>query len=245
MAFFYTLAAIFVRRLWHTHHWADAVLAGMMLGLAAWTKNAALLGAIIVGVWLVWMWLTRRIELRHVLLSLGVCAVVSAPWYIRNLSLAGMLMAPTAWVAQAQHTLDALFIFVTHFEIFGLPGWLLLAGIIASLIALLRRRNPPDITMLVWWTVPFFVAWWLFVSYDPRFVLMFLPLLAVIAAYWTAQVWSFIPHHWQQRAIIPLAVLALALGLQATWNNVEYKNEILHNPLMSDEARHNVVLGGR
>jgi 4-amino-4-deoxy-L-arabinose transferase-like glycosyltransferase len=242
MAFFYTLSAVFAWRLWHTRHWTDALLTGTMVGLAVWTKNAALLGVVIFASWLIWIRLTGRIQWRHVLLSMGACVLIAAPWYIRNLILARMLIAPTAWVAQARHTLDTLFIFASHFEIFGFPGWLLIVGIFASLIALLRRRNLPEITVLLWWAVPFFVAWWLFVSYDPRFLLMFLPLLTVMAAYWTVKIWSFIPHHWQQRAIIPLVVLALTLGLLAAWTNVEFKREMLRDPLMSDKAKHEIVL---
>ena len=242
MAFFYTLSAVFAWRLWHTRYWTDALLTGMMVGLAAWTKNAALLGGVIFAIWLISMWLRRHIELRHVLLSIGTFALVAAPWYIRNVIFTEMVIAPTAWVEQARHTLDTLFIYVTHFEIFGFPGWLILVGLVASLIALLRRRNPSAISMLIWWTVPFFIAWWLFVSYDPRFLLMILPLLIVIAAYWSAQVWSLVPHRWQRRVFIPLVALVLGLGLLAAWNNVEFKSEMLRDPLMSDEAKHEIVL---
>ena len=68
MAFFYTLAAIFALRLYDDHSASllDAALAGALIGLAAWTKNAALIGIVLLALWLVWCWINRRIGWRAV-----------------------------------------------------------------------------------------------------------------------------------------------------------------------------------
>jgi hypothetical protein len=95
---------------------------------------------------------------------------------------------------------------------------------------------------LLLWTVPFFAAWWLFVSYDPRFQLLFLPLLTVLAGLEAARLWRWLPAIWQRRLILPLAVGALVIALFIAWRSVEFKDEILRDPLMGDVAKHAIVL---
>ena len=126
----------------------DAALAGVLIGLAAWTKNAALIGIVLLALWLGWCWLNKRIGWREVALSLGLCALVAAPWYIRNLIGAGFLIPATAWTDQAQRTLESAFVLITHPENFGAPGWLMLAGVVAALPAAIRRRKPGAILLL-------------------------------------------------------------------------------------------------
>jgi 4-amino-4-deoxy-L-arabinose transferase-like glycosyltransferase len=239
MAFFYVMAAIFAWRLWQTRHWTDALLAGAMMGLAAWTKNAALIGIGVLGLWLGWSWLKGRINIRLIVLSLGACAVIAAPWYIRNLIGAGFLMPDTAWIADARPTIENLFIFILHPEIFGYTGWVMLTAWIATLIAFIRRRGESETFLLVW-TIPFFAMWWLFASYDPRFLLLFLPLLAVMGGIWLAR---SVPVEWRSRLAIPAAGLLLITTAYMLWISVEFKDNIARDPLMSNEARHQVVAG--
>ncbi|MBI1256081.1 MAG: hypothetical protein GC204_01300 [Chloroflexi bacterium] len=240
MAFFYTLAAVFALRLYEKRSLIDAALAGVLVGLAAWTKNAALISILLLALWLAWCWLNKRIGWREVMLSLVICALVAAPWYIRNLVGAGFLMPATAWTDKAQRTLESIFVLVTHPENFGAPGWLMLAGIFAALPAALRQRKPGEMLLLLW-TLPFFAAWWLFVSYDPRFLLLFLPLLCVLAGDLLARFWARIGIEWQPRVLFVIALITLFLTMQVVLHTVDYKNAILHNPLMSDADKRSVV----
>ena len=245
MAFLYTLSAIFAWRLWRDGRWVDALLAGITMGLAAWTKNAALLGVLFLSVWLMFVYIRRRIRLIHILLTLVSCALVAAPWYIRNIVEAGLIVPPTAWINQAQHTLAAAFIFITQPENFVLTGWIILIAVLQAVIALFRRPSESEKSfLLLLWTIPFFSFWWLFASYDPRFVLLFLPPLAVLAGSWTAHLWEQLSGTWRTRLVMPLAGIALLLGLYITWISVEYKPEILSNPVMTDGVKHSIVLGG-
>ena len=238
MAFFYTLAAIFAWHLWRSSHWSDALLTGTMIGLAAWTKNAALIGIGLWGVWLVWALLKRRVGWRHFVLALVACGLIAAPWYVRNWLYAGLLIPPTLWVDRATQTIDTLFVLVTHVQTYTVSGPLILLSLVTALVEAIRRRlNAPELLLLLWWTVPFYAAWWLVASYDPRFVLLFLPLLCVLAGVQLVKIWALIPALWHRRLIIPLAIVAVALALWATWNSVEYKDDILRNPLMSAEER--------
>jgi len=267
MAFFYALAALFAWRLWQTGHWTDALLAGLMMGLAAFTKNAALLGILFLGVWLTAALVRRRIGWQWAVLSLAACALVAAPWYVRNLIGAQMLIPATAWTDQAERTLTTLLAFVTYSGNFGLPGYILLVGVATAgieFIAGVRRSAlPPDPSPLGQWemklstefltgnalllllTVPFFIAWWLFVSYDPRFLLLFLPLLAVMAGLALVRLGELFPARWRNPLVIAAALLALVLAALVVWNSVDYKTDILRRPLMNNSDKHALVLANR
>jgi 4-amino-4-deoxy-L-arabinose transferase-like glycosyltransferase len=242
MAFFYGLSAVFALRLWHSGAWQDGLLTGVLAGLAAWTKNAALLGVPLLALWLGWLLIKRRIRLRVAALSLVVCAIVAAPWYIRNQLGAGFLVPDTAWTDQAQRTLNNLFVFLTKFDNFGLSGWAAMSGVVAALIVMLRHRGKaPERLLLLLWALPVFAAWWLFVSYDPRFLLLFFPLLCALGGAWLADVWRHIPSNWHPRVRVMAALVALLLTGQTLLFSVEYKDELLRDPFMSDSAKHVIV----
>jgi hypothetical protein len=209
-----------------------------MIGLAAWTKNAALIGMGLWGMWLLWGLLKRRIGWRHLTLAMVISGLIAVPWYVRTWLDAGLIIPPTLWIDRATQTIDTLFVLVTHLQTYSLSGPLILLSVITALIEVIRRKqNAPELLPLLWWTVPFYAAWWLFASYDPRFILLFLPLLCVLAGMQTINLWEMMPADWQHRLLIPLAIVALALALVAMWNTVEYKDNILRNPFMSAEER--------
>lgn len=243
MAFFHTLGAVFAWRLWRDNAAADALLAGLMMGLAAWTKNAGLVGMLALSLWLAWGWLRGRIGLRQVALALLAALLLAAPWYVRSLLNAGMLIAPTVWTDQAARTLTSLLGFVLFPERFGITGPLVTLGALASVWALARRTpDAPAHGLLLLWTVPYFAAWWLFASYDPRFLLLFLPPLTVIAGLWLARLWELLPPG-RRRAVLPLALLALLLALPAVWRSVEYKRALARSPLMAHAEKVEQVRG--
>lgn len=245
MAFLYTLAAIFAWRLWEGGNWADALLMGMAMGFAAWTKNAALMGIGFISLWLQYAWFKGRTQLRHIILALAVCAVVAAPWYLRNWLEARLIVPPTAWTEQAERSLGTLLLLITQPQNFAVTGWAILLAVITSAVEFMRRRATSAQIMLAVWTIPFFGVWWLLVSYDPRFVLLFLPLLCVWGGGWLVHAWGWLPNVWQKRITLPLAVLALAWTLYIAWIGIEYKGAILSDPFMGDAAKHTIVLSGK
>lgn len=245
MAFFHTSGAVFAWRLWHDNAAGDAVLTGLTMGLAAWTKNAALVGALALSLWLAWGWLRGRIGLRQVALAALALLLVAGPWYARSLLGAGVLIAPTVWTEQAARTLESLLVFVLFPDRYSLTGLLVTAGALASAGALLRRApDAPAHGLLLLWTAPYFVAWWLFASYDPRFLLLFLPPLTVMAGLWLASAWQVVPRGWQRRAVLPLALAALLLTAPVLVRSVEHKRAILRDPLMGHAAKVEQVRGG-
>jgi 4-amino-4-deoxy-L-arabinose transferase-like glycosyltransferase len=240
MAFSYTLAAIYALRLWRYGSMMDAILAGGLIGLAAWTKNAALLGVAFLTIWLLWCWIMRRVPARLIVVSLIACAAIGAAWYIRNLAGAGFAIPATAWTERAGRTVENLLVFVLHPENFALSGWLIALGTVATVIVTIRRRAPEYLLLLLW-SIPFFAAWWAFASYDPRFLLLFLPVLSVMAGLWAAKMWARVSQ--RQIARYALAALALALTLWIVWQTVEFKDEIARDPLMSDGDKRALVRG--
>ena len=245
MAFFYALAGVFALRLWESGRTRDAVIAGALVGLAAWTKNAALIGVPLLTIWLIWGMVQRRLSGRALIASLAACAAVAGAWYVRNLVGAGFLIPATAWTDQAQRTLDSATIYLSHPGIFGISGWLIVAGILAGIVAAWRSTDDlhrAAARFILLWTLPFFAAWWLFVSYDPRFLLLFLPPLTALSGDLLARAWDWISAAWQPRWRIALTMLVLILTAQALFRVVEFKYDLLRDPLMSDAAKHAIVL---
>jgi 4-amino-4-deoxy-L-arabinose transferase-like glycosyltransferase len=242
MAFYYTLAALFAWRAWQSNSPIDALISGITIGLGAWTKNAMLPA---VAFWLAFMlfgFLRKRISFKALVVACLACAVVAAPWYLRNLIEAHLLMPATAWTDQAAPNLANLLVFITHPENFGITGWLILIGIVLALLKLVRhwRTADRDILLLTF-TLPYFAFWWILASYDRRFLLYFLPILVVLAAGYAIKLWQRIPQSYQRSLGWLLTIITLGLTVYIATISIDYKAEIFRNPLMDDAAKHAVV----
>ncbi|MCC6615831.1 MAG: glycosyltransferase family 39 protein [Anaerolineae bacterium] len=296
MAYYWALTVLFCLRTIEGGAHVDALLAGVCLGLAAWTKNAALAGVpLLIGA-LAWAWWRQRIRLSDAALSLIAVAAVAGPWYLRNLIGAGFLMPDTAWTDQARRTLVNLAPFIAQPQDYGLMGWVITAGLLLALWRVTRallgfrrtalldtsteysvlsseyrvlsseyqvpstehrapsteHRAPSTehqslstqySALLLWWIVPYFLIWWLFASYDPRFLLHLLPLLAALGGALLAEIGLRLPGTWRGWLRIVVAAAALILALQAMWTAVEFKDELLRDPLMGHEAKVAIVRG--
>lgn len=246
MAFFYILAAIFTWRLLDSNHWADALLAGIMVGLAAWTKNAGLFTVMVLGVVLVYAAMTGRATRKNLLYVLIACLVVAAPWYIRNWVEVRLIVPPTAWTDQAERTLSSLLIFILQPQNFAITGWVIFASVVSAVYHCFRRpdTNKAQAFLLIL-TLPFFAIWWALVSYDPRFLLLLLPLLSVLAGGWAARFWTALASAHQNSLRIVLTTGVVLLTIYILWISVEFKREIIANPIMGDEAKHLIVSKAR
>ncbi len=243
MAFFYGLTALFCARLWDRGAAVDSLLAGVSLGLAAWTKNAALTGVPLLAIWLVWAWVRGRVSFVTALASLAVCALVAAPWYVRNLIGAGFIMPDTAWTDQAQRTVANLIPFISQPQNFSIQGWVVTAGILWAAARALRPGGAVH-ALLLWWSLPFLAVWWAFASYDPRFLLLFLPPLCALGGAVLAQAWTAVPPLWRPQLARGAAALALVLTLLAAFRAIEFKGELLRDPFMSHADKIALVRGG-
>jgi MFS family permease len=219
-----------------------------MMGFAAFTKNAALIGIPLLALWLVGAgWWRGWAGWRAALIGLAACALIAAPWYIRNLIGAGFLIPATAWTDQAERSLRTLAIYLTLPDNFAVTGWLVAAGLGWVGMRLLRDLHggrAPDAAelALVWFTLPFFAAWWLFVSYDPRFIMLFTPVLCAAAG--AMLVWLSGRVEWR-RMRFWLVTAACVGALAMAWIAVEHKTAILRDPFMSGADKIALVRGGR
>ncbi len=236
MAAYFTFGAAFAIATARHGRLVDAAAAGLCFGLAAWTKNAALLAVLLFLIYMLVHLIIGQLRLNHLMLSFGLVAIVAAPWYLRNLWLAGSLTPDTVWVDDARQTLANLFILISRPQNYGLPGWIMLGGVGWQIV----RR---DALVLLWWSLPYFVTWYLFASYDPRFILLFLPMLAVMGGGLMAQVWQVGRVRWPVQLPIRLIglVLLAALTIGVMWRSVEYKRPLLADPAMSHEQKLEIV----
>jgi hypothetical protein len=193
---------------------------------------------------MLWGVVRKRIGIQVFLAACIACAMVAAPWYIRNLIQAHLLMPATVWTNQAASNLSNLLVFITHPENFAFTGWLIIIAIGLALTALVRRPRSADreIFLLIF-TLPFFIFWWVLASYDRRFLLYFLPLLTVLAAAYGVRLWERVPQRYQYPVGWVLTLITLGMTVYIASISVDFKTEMLRHPLMSDEAKHQVVTG--
>lgn len=252
------LAMIFAWRLSRRSSAIDAALAGLLAGLAAFTKNGALLIPAALAGWIIFTHWPRRtgagraISRRETALIAGGVLLMAGPWYVHALLVYGYLIPPTGWTDQASRTLAMLFgpaLTPSHFLLGGMLG---LAGAGWQAVRLWRARPAlePRTALLLGFGVPFWLVWWLLFSYDLRFLLLIWGVFAVMGADllltaarglirqgWLART------GWLMRIALPVVVILLALP--AARMAVDHKPAILRNPFMSDDARHAIQLGGR
>lgn len=248
--FYVALAALFALRWVEDGGWRDALLAGLMAGLACWTKQSALVVlASLVGVAILRILYTRRVQAGLVgLVPMLVPAVVIAgPWYLRNYLLGGaedVLVLPGLYhVIRIGPRLLGVLPPLQYPADFGLPLTPLYAlglvlavwRIITEGWAALRKRGTwpwPDLVGLAV-LLPYWLAWWMRFSFTARFLLVVVPVYAVWAA--RPLTWLSRRQTWVTRYSRPLAgvtaALLLVYGLRAPLGGLAYA---ITHPFASD-----------
>jgi len=248
-AFFVTLALVFAARLAQSGDDRDALLVGILTGLAAWTKNSVLPVAGSMALWLAYLYWQRRVTWRSAGLALAGALATAGPWYLRNVLLWGHIVAPTVWTDQAQHTVKNLAPFVTYPDRFFAPGIVFMLGFVWALAAAFRSAGARQdgARLLLVTVLPFAAAWWWMASYDTRFLLAALPGIAVMGAWATVAIWSALAARYSldlKRAFqVALLVIVLLLALPSARKALTFKGDLARDPLMDDDKRHRIVLG--
>ncbi len=262
-AFPLMLALFYVALWWDSGRIRDALLGGILLGVALFTKQSAL-------TWLASLSLipflrflassscTDSHHWRRVLAGLAAVVLppllIAGPWYLRNILLdswanaipiAGLFhlrLPRTGWLGLAPS--------LAWPREFGFPlsglyalGWVMgLAAAAGQGWRVLHRRVstlPPDL-LLAAAAVPYWLAWWVSFSFDARFLLLILPLMAL----WTARPlgWAFrwladhtrLPRPWWQ---IGGSLLWLGLLLVGTRERLGGVYRAVTHPFASDMER--------
>ncbi len=245
--FFYGMSALFAARWARRAAPQEALLAGIMAGLAAWAKNSGLLIVGGFGAWLAYRLLIERRapkgELIGALLVGGGFVAVCGAWYVRNWALLGALVPPTGWTWLAQRTLGNLFPYSGEAG-YLFAGYALTVGVWFTLARAVARRHAPS-SLLMAFYLPFFGVWWLFFSYDERFLLSLSALAAVMAAEALRVCLAPLFRRLPPLHRTMLMHVALLSSFFALYTAVDYKGELLRNPIQSVEARWRVVFGAR
>lgn len=153
-------------------------------------------------------------------------------------------MPATVWTNQAVPNLSNLLVFITHPENFGPTGWLIVIGILLSLVQFFRQPHGSEREkMVLTFSLPYFAFWWLLASYDRRFLLYFLPILVVLAAHYSHEIWERISQHHQSSIRWILIPSTIIMTIYIASISIDYKTEMLRAPLMDDIAKHKVITG--
>jgi Dolichyl-phosphate-mannose-protein mannosyltransferase len=188
-ALFFILCA-YAGDVWlHTRTTRWAALAGVLAGLAMWTKQAgfAALGCLgLVFAWAIVLDVLNKSQpgrspvkaFANGALALGMALMAGGLWYVRNAYYDGWSNAvpgPGPFYYQlANHSPLFLVPFIGMFRDFGvLVSPLFIVGLVWALV-----RFRCTAWALVW-AVPYTLLWWRLFSYDARFMLTVLPFFAI------------------------------------------------------------------
>jgi hypothetical protein len=255
-SFYFTMSALFAWRWCRDARAEDGLLAGVMAGLAMWTKNSALTLVVSLPVLVALRWWMarvkyreplRRLPWRQIALSGGAVVAIALPWYLRNLVLFDFLFPPP-WTYRVQHDLETL-LAMTTWRSWAVSGWLFSASIACGLIAALRGgKKAKQWALLLIYTLPFYAAWWWMADYDPRLLMVTTPLLAVMAALMLENLAQILRVHltaaWFRLATTLVAVALISTAPFSLRQAVQHKPVIVIHPLSTDAEKHRVCLGG-
>lgn len=257
-AFYYVMCALFAWRWRNRLDWRDALLTGVMAGLALWTKSSAL--CLVVTLSLISFSILRnrtaergigiyRAQRRQIILMYGALFLFAAPWYLRNIFVFHTLIPPTIWMEQARRSAVSLLVMLSPESGFGLAGWLYLAALLIGSMRLMRGgwRSGTAWSLLMKFVIPFFLIWWCLASYDERFLVTIVPLLGVMGALTIEEVGEYLNPRFSpemSRAATSSSVILAAVYLLFVVNGaVDGKRAILENPWMDDQEKHQLRLG--
>jgi hypothetical protein len=179
----------------------------------------------------------------------GALAAIAGPWYVRNWLVFDAVIPVKPWTHLARHDLEPLLVMLRGGNgQFGVPGWLFTAALAFAAVRAVSPTRSPEWTVLLAFAGPFGAAWWWLASYDGRFLVTVVPVLAVMAALMLEEAARALaagrPAAWRRRAtrMAALGVVILApFSLRAA---IEHKWVLLRTPFLSDADRHRVRLGG-
>ncbi len=282
-AFPLALSLFYMLRWWQSGRGRDALLTGLLAGVALFTKQSALMAlAGLLAVPLLRL-LAVRGERQTALLGLAAMLLpplaIAAPWYVRNALIGGWgnvipiagqyhllgaspdvrgLLPPLMWPSAFGLPLTTIYTAGWIWGIIGAArqGWRVLRlHLFPSPYSGERGVRPTDPTgvkplptdlILAFAAFPYWLAWWWRFSFDPRFLLLILPPMAVwsvrplaTGAAWITQHISLPRTLWRVGGALLLAAL-LVWGARERLGGV-YR--AITQPFASDEEKLLAVKG--
>jgi hypothetical protein len=196
-----------------------AALAGLLAGLALWTKQAGFVALACLGLAIGWGLLQDLIAgrrpaalaaVRAGLAALGAALLAGGLWYLRNAYFDGWANAVPSpggfYLQQANTAWEYAIPFAGFFTVFGeIASTLYLAGLVWSVLRFKRAVWP------LIWAAPYSLLWWRLFSYDARFLLTVLPFFAILFGGLAAE-WRWPAPGWLRWAASLIVVAAVGWG---------------------------------
>lgn len=256
-----TLALLYTLRWWRYQRWRDALLAGLLVAVGLWTKQSALTYLASLAALPLVAWIAQRSEPGIVrrslvtwLLLLIPTLLIAGPWYLRNYLLGGAAnVIPSAGaihILQARHSLLNLIPPLGWPRDFGywlVPvyavGWLwgawraMFQGL--STLRAQQQELPADL-LIALLGLPYWVAWLTQFTFEARFLLLVLPLMAL----WAAHPLNYLIEQSSTRlrlsawmAQVLALVLMVTLTLLGSSNEVGAVYHALRDPFATYDAK--------
>lgn len=253
------LAVAFIWRWWEHNRLKDAAMAALLVGFALLIKQSALtFAASLAIVPIIYLIALRGRNWKSAVgafaLIVLIPALIAGPWYLRNVLLEQSVLPIAGYYHLAQRsakpTFDKLLVpYVSRKEFGGTisevltAGWVLGVGLaIGEGIRLLRGKlaDVPVNLIFATFAIPYWLAWWLYFSFDPRFLLLLLPFFALWISYAAVKIAERISLPVQVPAIVWQFCLVAVLGwfaFQATESRLGAVYYTLTDPFASQTAR--------
>ena len=231
-----------------------ALIAGIMAGLALWTKQSALvlLPALgIVPLLRIRTGSSAMTETRNSLTVFGSVLLIAGPWYLRSLIIAGpgaVIPAPGAYDAQyINNSVYQLATFISSTEEWGI--WLGTSIVFGLTLCSIHFWKPEvdNVShksiermsrswLLAAFVIPYHIIWWQNFSYDTRYLLSSMPIYAAIAGHGIDWALNRIPYTFSRQTLITI-VLAIALVLSGSVGRLGAVYNLMIHPLQTDDEK--------
>lgn len=231
-----------------------ALIAGIMAGLALWTKQSALVLLPALGIVPLLGVRTGRsamTETRNSLTAFGSMLLIAGPWYLRSFIIAGpdaIVPAPGAYDAQyINNSVYQLATFISSTEEWGI--WLGTTIVLGLILCSMHFWNPKidNVShktierrsrswLLAAFVVPYHIIWWQNFSYDTRYLLSSMPMYAAVAGHGIDWALNRIPSTFSRQIWIPI-VLAIALVLSGSVGRLGAVYNLMIHPLQTDDEK--------
>jgi hypothetical protein len=240
-AFFYTNSILYY---WLTYRYRSmkyAILTGLMVGFSIWTKNSTLLIFISILLFFIIQTLIDQlrktegyIHLHHLVFILVISLAIGGPWYLRNYLLFGYLV-PVGWVYN-KFWMDYG---VPMFKYFGVIGYHVSIVYVFGLFYGFSRLFGKDtkILFLLSFVLPYLMVWVLKFSIDPRFLLMILPLFAVLGIVAIEECFQKKYEIFAQKKLLALILVGVLIFPHIVYVTAKNRDLFLHPFISDDEKR--------
>jgi hypothetical protein len=174
------------------------------------------------------------IHLHHLIVILGISLAIGGPWYLRNYLLYRTLV-PVRWVYKT---------FWIHYGVpvvkyFGVIGYHVSIVYVFGLFYGLSRlfRKDTKILFLLSFVLPYLMVWLLKFSMDPRYLLMILPLFAVLGIWAVGRGFQRILESLSKRELTSLVLCGILIVPHLGYVIVKNPDLFLHPSMGDDEKR--------